>query len=181
MKDVAFEFVDALRAPILTHAQAWADCIPARVLQIIVQARLVSLMKQEELATIPETVAFIMTRTFEAPMDHDWTDIYTHLSCTMCRDWFNEDHFEAVKAPKELTDYQTNYLLRPLRKWIWERRRKYVKQQLKSEEMAKKEKNIQQQEITFEQQPKQTVTVVQDTYPFDKAQKYKQWLETVKA
>ena len=132
-----FELMDALRAPVLTHASSWADCIPERVLKIIPLARMISLLNKEEMASIPECAAFIMTAGMEAPLDGDWTDIYTHVGCKMCQDWFHEDHWEEVKAPRTLTDYQRNYLLNPLRKHIWEKRRKILRERMKSESKLK--------------------------------------------
>ena len=136
--DYIFDLLDALRSPILTHAAAWSDCIPERLLKIIPLARLKSLMLHEEMASYAECTAFIMTRSMEAPMDSSWTDIYTHVSCQVCEEYFREDHWEAVKAPRELTDYQKNYELNPLRRHIYEKRRKILKERLKSEEKEQK-------------------------------------------
>lgn len=121
-----FHFMDILTSPVLTHSVAWKDCIPQRLLREITLQRLISGMKKEEMATEAETVAFIMTRTFDAPMDHDWTEIYTYLSCKVCQELWGEDHWEHVKAPRELTDWQKNDL-RHLRQWIYKRRRMHLK------------------------------------------------------
>lgn len=121
-----FEFMDMLSAPILTHSAAWKDAIPQRLIKEITLYRLIAGMQKEELATLPETVAFIMTRSFDAPMDHDWTDIYTHVSCTVCEQCWGEDHWEQVKAPRILNQYQAG-MLKHLRQWIYRRRRMHVK------------------------------------------------------
>jgi hypothetical protein len=121
-----FEFMDMLAAPILTHSAAWKDAIPKRLIQEITLHRLIAGMQKEELATLPETVAFIMTRSFDAPMDHDWTDIYTHISCKLCEQCWGEDHWEHVRAPRELNSYQAG-MLKHLRQWIYRRRRQHVK------------------------------------------------------
>jgi|SRR6187399_860153 hypothetical protein len=121
-----FEFMDMLSAPILTHSIAWKDAIPQRLIKEITLYRLIAGMQKEELATLPETVAFIMTRSFDAPMDHDWTDIYTHVSCTVCEQCWGEDHWEHVKAPRILNQYQAG-MLKHLRQWIYRRRRMHVK------------------------------------------------------
>jgi len=136
--------MDAVSAPVLTHSAAWKDAIPKRLLDIITIARLKATLMKEELATFPEVCAFVMTRSFDAPMGSDWTDIYTHVSCTVCEEYWGENHWEHVKAPRKLTDYQEKYLLLPLRQWIWRRRREHVKSQIRSEESNKSFSTIQE-------------------------------------
>lgn len=137
-----FHFMDVLSAPILTFSQSWADSIPARLKHIILPERLLYAMQDKELAGDAECVAYIMTRTYESPMSSDWVDIYTHLSCKVAQEHWNQDCWESVSAPKELTDYQKNYLLLPLRKWIYERRRKALKERMKKEVPQKETKEM---------------------------------------
>lgn len=127
-----FDIMDALLAPILTFSEAWADTIPKRLLNIIKVARIIALKNNEQLATFPECSVYIYTRTLESPMHGDWTDIYTHVSCKVCQDWFNEDHWEEVKAPKTLTDWQLSKL-NQLRRHLYERRRLLLKKDYKTE------------------------------------------------
>lgn len=145
-----FDLTDALRAPILTHASAWADCIPERILKIIPLARMIALHNQQEMGTYEECSAFIMTAGMEAPLDSDWTDIYTHVSCTVLERWFKEDCWAEVQAPRTLTEYQRNYLLNPLRKHIWEKRRKLLRERMKSEEKLQ-HAPTQQEQVIIEQ------------------------------
>jgi len=128
-----FNLVDALRSPVLTHSSSWADCIPERIIRRIPEARMINLMQEIEMATDIECSAFIMTASMEAPLDRDWTDIYTHVACKTLQDWFGEDHWEEVRAPRTLTEYQRNYLLNPLKKHIYEKRRKILRQRMKEE------------------------------------------------
>lgn len=145
--------MDALQAPILTHAQSWADTLPKRLLDIIPMARLISLMRGEEMATYPEVVAFIYTRTLEAPMSREWVDIYTHVSCIVCEQYWKEDQWEAVKAPRTLDEYELKQFLNPLRRWIWKRRREVVKQRIKSADNSIKTdiviKEQKEEQLTF--------------------------------
>lgn len=133
----AFDLVDALRSPVLTHSSMWKDMIPQRILDKIPIARLIALHNQVKMATYEECSAFIMTASLEAPMDRDWTDIYTHVCCIVLQRWFNEDQWDEVQAPRTLSEYQRNYLLNPLRKHIWEKRRKLLREQMKSESKLK--------------------------------------------
>lgn len=131
VEDGVFDLVDALSSPVLTHAQIWADCIPDRLLKIVPMARLKSLILQEKFASLAETCAFMMTRTFESPMSSEWVNIYTYVSCKVCEEWWNEDHWKDGIAPGSLTDYENKQFLMPLRLWIYDRRRKVLKQRLK--------------------------------------------------
>jgi len=126
-----FDLMDALRSPVLTHSIAWADTIPERLLKVIPIARLKSLMMKEETATDPETLAFIYTRVLEAPMTREWVDIYTHLGCKVCEEYWKENRWEAVGAPKEISDYDMSYFLKPLKKHIYDKRRKILKEEMK--------------------------------------------------
>lgn len=121
-----FDIVDALQGPVLTFSLSWADTIPARLLDIIPTARLKALMEKEHTATYEECVIYIYTRTLEAPMDSEWTDIYTHVACKTLHHWFSEDHWNEVNAPTELNDWLTSKL-NGLRRHIYENRREMFK------------------------------------------------------
>ena len=88
-------------------------------------------MTKEETATDPEALAFIYTRTLEAPMSSEWTGIYTHLGCKVCEQYWNEDKWDIVGASKDLSEYDTNYYLKPLKRFIYEKRRKILKGEMK--------------------------------------------------
>lgn len=128
-----FDIVDALSAPILTFSHSWADTIPKRLLDIIQVARLKALMQQENTATYAECVVYIYTRTLEAPMDSDWTDIYTHVTCRTLQEWFGEDHWNNVKAHKELSNWLLSKL-NDLRCHIYDKRRQILKGRLRERE-----------------------------------------------
>lgn len=130
--DSIFDLVDALRSPVLTHSEAWKDLIPERILHTIPIARMAYLVQKKEYATEEEAVVFIMTRAFESPMTSEWTDIYTHLSCKVLERHFKEDHWDDVMAPRELDDYSRNYLLNPILKHIYQKRRMILKNRLKT-------------------------------------------------
>lgn len=142
-----FELMDALTSPILTYSQAWADYIPQRLLDLIKPARLVSQLLNEEMATMPEVVTYIMTATLEFPMHGEWVDIYTHCSCIVAEQYWKENHWDKVSAPRELSDYELTQFLNPLRKWIYERRRKILKERMKAEKKARPEPIVVEQEL----------------------------------
>jgi hypothetical protein len=131
--DGVFDILDALTAPILTFSQLWADVIPERLLKQVPMARMISLIKGQQSATEIECVIYLYTRTHEAPMDRDWVDIYTHLSCQTLEDYFNEDHWNEISAPRELTEWLQREL-NGLRQFIYKKRRELLKQRLKTTE-----------------------------------------------
>ena len=132
-----FNLMDALRAPILTHSSSWASAIPSRLLEVIPIDRLALLLSKQETCTDSELVAFIMTATMEAPMTSEWTDIYTHYACKVCEEHWKEDHWDNIKAPRELSSYTIQYHVEPLRRHIYEKRRKIFKEEMK--QLQKKE------------------------------------------
>lgn len=127
-----FEFMDMLTAPIITFSASWADAIPNLLKRDISFSRMVSGMMDEKMATIPETVAYIMTRTLEAPMNHEWTNIYLWCSLDYMKTYRNKTDadFEDIFPPEKLSDYEKS-LLKRLRVWIYEKRREVVKQRIK--------------------------------------------------
>ena len=150
LKKFTLDMMDSLTAPILTFSQAWADTIPERLLKVIPQARLVASLLKEELATYPEACAYIMTRTSEAPMDDHWTNIYLHVSCSVCEQYWKEDHWEQLEAKRELEGYEKG-LLTQLRKRIYDRRRIIVKERIRASEREEKAQ-IQHTAIVVQQQ-----------------------------
>lgn len=153
-----FDLMDALTAPILTFTTSWSDTIPKRILNIIPMARMLSLMKKEQLATYPECAAYLYTRSLEAPMSNEWTEIYLHVCCFTLSSWFNEDHWQELKAQKELPEH-LQYELKRLRNHIYEKRRQKVQIHVKSDlnpnqtdkpsPHLKKSPDIQQGEFDF--------------------------------
>lgn len=136
-----FDIVDALSAPVLTYSPQWADVIPKRMFDIIPLSRMTALMKKEELATYAECVVYMYTRSLEAPMNSEWTDIYTHISCKTLNDWFGENQWEEVKAPKVLTEWLRSKL-NGLRRHIYDKRREILKQKLRDQEKVESELTI---------------------------------------
>ncbi len=133
--DYVFDLVEALTSPVLTFSTSWADCIPKRIMDLIPLARMKALMTKSVTATDEECLVYIMTRTYEAPMNREWTDIYMHLCCKVLELCFNEDHWKEFEAPRKLSDWLESKLT-GLRDHIYRKRREILKGRLKSEEKA---------------------------------------------
>lgn len=137
-EDCIFDITDALRSPILTFSHQWANLIPSRLLNQVTISRMVALLKEECLATYPESCIYLYTASFEGPLDADWTNIYTHVSCKSLQDWFNEDHWNSVKGPRVLNEWLASKLNK-LRRHIYQKRREILNQRIKAEEKLTKE------------------------------------------
>lgn len=134
----SFDLIDALQSPILTHDVSWADTIPERLKKVIPMARMKALMieSEKDLATLPEVLAFMYTRVMIAPLTGEWFEIYMNVSCNVCEEWFHEDHWKTLDAKRELSTYEQTQFLLPLRQFIYERRRKILKERLKENKPA---------------------------------------------
>lgn len=127
-----FEFMDIINAPIITFSSSWVDAIPERLRKDIRIARILSGFALEEMASIAETVAYIITRTYEAPMNQEWTNIYLWCSAHYLKQYANKTNadFEDIHVPEKLNEYE-EFLLKKLRVWIFEKRRTVVKERMK--------------------------------------------------
>ncbi|AXT62443.1 hypothetical protein D1816_19425 [Aquimarina sp. AD10] len=130
--DFVFNFMDCLTSPIIVFKSAWQDIIPKDILKNIKLSRLLCSMQQEEMASLTEALAYMMPRTYEAPMPTEWANIYTWLGLQYAGQFKNADQLGTMKeiAPTELSEYEMG-LLNNLRRWIYDKRRKALKNILK--------------------------------------------------
>jgi hypothetical protein len=133
--DFVFNFMDCLTSPIIVFKSAWQDIIPKDILKNIKLSRLLCSMQQEETASLIEALTYMMPRTYEAPMPTEWVNIYTWLGLQYASQFKNSDQLDAMKkiAPNELSEYEMR-LLNNLRRWIYDKRRKALKDKLKNAE-----------------------------------------------
>jgi len=133
--DFVFNFMACLTSPIIVFKSAWQDIIPEDILKNIKLSRLLCSMQQEKMASLTEALAYMMPRTYEAPMPTEWVNIYTWLGLQYTSRFKNADQFDAMKeiAPKKLSEYEMG-LLNNLRIWIYDKRRKALKDALKNTE-----------------------------------------------
>jgi hypothetical protein len=148
--DFVFDFMDCLASPIIVFKSAWQDTIPKDILNRIKLSRIICSMTKEKMASLTETLAYIMPRTYEAPMPTEWVNIYTWLGLQYAMQTKNNGQLEAMKdiAPKELSDYEKG-LLKNLRIWIYEKRRKALKDILKKNKVSESDGILDIQEKLF--------------------------------
>ncbi|GGA92876.1 hypothetical protein [Puia dinghuensis] len=133
-RDVVFDLTDSLSAPIIVFNESWADTMPEQFVDLVSTARLAAGLTDEQQATEVECILYIYTWSMVSPIDdYHWVNIYTHLSCKVLEEMLEQDRWEIMKAPKELSNEEQQKLL-DLRRWIYTTRRAVVKQRLKEGE-----------------------------------------------
>lgn len=135
--DFVFDFMDCLASPIIVFKSAWQDTIPKDILGRIKLSRIMCSMMKEKMASLTETLAYIMPRTYEAPMPIEWVNIYTWLGLQYAIQFKKTEQLKAMAkiAPNELTNYEKG-LLKNLRVWIYEKRRNALKAILKKNKVS---------------------------------------------
>ena len=148
--DFVFDFMDCLASPIIVFKSAWQDTIPKDILGRIKLSRIICSMTKEKMASLTETLAYIMPRTYEAPMPTEWVNIYTWLGLQYAMQTKNKNQLEAMIeiAPKELSGYEKR-LLKDLRVWIYDKRRKALKDIMKKNKISKEDGILDIQEKLF--------------------------------
>lgn len=131
-KDFVFDLMDCMTSPIIVFESAWKDSIPEEMLKNVKLSRLISSLRNKEMASYTEALVYIMPRTYEAPLAMEWVNIYTWLGLQYALQHKSKEQSEAASeiAPKELSDYEKG-LLDNLRRWIYDQRRKALKARLK--------------------------------------------------
>lgn len=147
-----FNFMDCLTSPIIVFKSAWQDIIPEDILKNIKPSRLLCAVQQEEMASLTETLVYIMPRTYEAPMPTEWVNIYTWLGLQYAIQFKNNDQLNEMTeiAPSKLSEYEMG-LLNNLRRWIYDKRRKALKDRLKNAEKSEMKILSENQKGLFEE------------------------------
>lgn len=127
------DFMDLLQSPIIVYPSQWQDAVPKDLLNNITIARMLTQMRGEHMASLTEVVAYMMPRTYEAPMPSEWVNIYTWCGLQYAKTFKKTAQMEAMEevAPQQLSEYEMG-LLKSLRVWIYEKRRKALKDSMKT-------------------------------------------------
>ena len=85
------------------------------------------------MASLTEVVAYMMPRTFEAPLPSEWVNIYTWCGLQFAKTLEKTGRILAMEeiAPQQLSKYE-KVLLQKLRVWIYEKRRQALRDKLKT-------------------------------------------------
>ncbi|MFC4218993.1 hypothetical protein [Flagellimonas marina] len=131
--DFVLDFLDLLQSPIIVYPSQWQDAVPKDLLNNVTMARMLTQMRGEHMASLTEVVTYMMPSTFESPMPSEWVNIYTWCGLEYAKTFKKDGQIEAMKevAPKQLSEYEMG-LLKRLRVWIYEKRRKALKDSMKT-------------------------------------------------
>lgn len=143
------DLVGALFDPIIVWPGGWMDTLPEWILGEIKMQRLVQLMvarkdeSQRGLATDAEAMAYMYPRTMEAPLGHDWTEIYLYLGTRVMGSNMSGRNREFPQDIRKdtLTDGQMRDL-NHLKRWIYSQRIEARRQRDKSERRQRRENEI---------------------------------------
>ena len=131
MEELAYVFTDR----IVLHRSPWASSLPDWVRGHIITERLIALMKGEAgMATDAEAMAYIYPASMDAPLDHDWSEIYLYVA-TRTMELAGKTIPANVRVDS-LDSYRMG-MLNHLKRWIYERRVKHrpkKEREVKSEE-----------------------------------------------
>ncbi|MBA7701470.1 hypothetical protein ES703_110210 [subsurface metagenome] len=146
------ELVGVFSDPIIVMPGGWGESLPEWLKTSITLERLVmnmAVIKGElPTGTDAEACAYLNTASFEAPMGHDWTQIYLYIATKVYEKWRTKE--SGVTMPDDirvesLTDEQMRDLNR-LKAWIYSKRvaarldrERGVRREKKKEEVEKKE------------------------------------------
>ena len=133
--------VEVFKAPIVVMPGGWGDTLPDWIKGEITLQRLIRLAKgDDDLATDAEAVAYLYTAALEAPIDHEWAQIYFYLVTKLKGEAVPPD----IRV-ETLTDYECSELDR-FKRWIRERQRKALHERRKAEIRAERGQDDEQQQ-----------------------------------
>jgi len=130
--------VEVFTAPLIVYPSGWADTLPDWIKPEVTLQRLARLMKGDDgLATDVEALAYMYPRALEAPLDHDWTQIYLYLGTKVMgsRLTSKEVGIPTDIKVEQLSPDQERELI-GLKRWIRERQRKAVAEKRRAEKKA---------------------------------------------
>jgi hypothetical protein len=135
------EIVGALTDPIIVYPGGWGDTLPEWLKTSITLERLSMNMKalkgEEMTGTDAEAVAYLMTASLTAPMDHDWAQIYLYVAAQTYRRWGKNEMPPDIVVDK-LDDGQIADLNR-LKEWLYHRRTQARRERDRAERHRKKD------------------------------------------
>ena len=148
------ELVGVFTDPIIVYPSGWQDTLPDWIKPAITMERLLECAKSSKdgqpTATDAEAMAYMYPRTLEAPLDHDWTEIYMYLATQVVRRHQKTEIPEDI-AGESLTGQQTR-MLNELKAWIYDRRTKVRDERRRTEKrVAKEEAEVHRKETMGEQ------------------------------
>lgn len=154
ISDIVGTFYD----PIIVSPGGWGDTLPPWVKNAITLERLEMNIRmtrgEQPTGTDCEAMAYLYTRSLEAPMGHDWGQIYLYIASKCYERWSKLHGFENT-LPEDIRvtklDIHQMYDLDHLKAWLYRTRIKARKEKNQQEKRERKEQAA--QEYVEEQMP----------------------------
>ncbi|MBU2536592.1 MAG: hypothetical protein KKD83_10590 [Chloroflexi bacterium] len=144
ISDIVGVFTD----PILVMPGGWGDTLPDWLKGAITMERLMSnveaLKTGEMTGTDAEACAYLYTASLEAPMDHDWTQIYLYIAGKTYQRHKQGEMPEDIRV-ESLRDDQLRDLNR-LKEWIYRQRATIRQERDRAERRQQKEAAVAERE-----------------------------------
>ncbi|MBA7607531.1 hypothetical protein ES703_14690 [subsurface metagenome] len=145
------DIVGVFSDPIISFPSPWNQDIPQWVKDRIVLERLIMnvrvLKGEEPTGTDAEALAYLMPASLEAPMGHDWTQIYLYIAARVCA-------AAGMEVPEDIrVEELSDDLMRDLNRlkaWIYQQR---IKVRLERERSARRLEKEEKAERKKEAQP----------------------------
>ena len=134
-KERVFDICDALQSPIIMYPSPWQSFIPRRMIETIPVERMKALANDEYTATIVECAVYLYPASLEAPLDHDWTEIYLYCCTHYMKLWQQDIKIDKDICVDTLDDHRTEMLHR-LCRWMYDKRRKSLKENMRAQKKA---------------------------------------------
>ena len=138
------DLVGSLTDPIIVMPGGWGDTLPDWIREEITVERMVENMKaikgEELMGTDAEVVAYLYTASLEAPMDHDWVEIYLYMASKVMKRHTKQEMPADMRVVEKLTRNQEDDLLR-FRRWLYETRVRARQERDRSERRERKDQD----------------------------------------
>ncbi len=129
------ELVGALMDPIIVWPGGWEDTLPDWIKSEITLERLAQNMKalkgEKPTTTDAEVCAYLYTRSLEAPMDSDWTQIYLYVAGKVAARGKNAQIPDDIRVDSLNAEQMRE--LQELKDWIYQHRVKARQEKRRAE------------------------------------------------
>jgi len=139
------ELVGVFSDPIIVMPGGWGDTLPDWIRPAITQERLIANMEAAKTGvmtgTDAEACAYLYTASLEAPMDHDWSQIYLYIAGKVYERHRTKDSGVSMPEDIKVDKLDRNQMddLNHLKAWLYDRRVKNRKGKDQAERRQKKE------------------------------------------
>jgi hypothetical protein len=116
------DLVGSLTDPIIVMPGGWGEDLPGWIREEITIERMIENMKavkgEELMGTDAEVVAYLYTASLEAPISHDWVEIYLYMASKVMKRHTKQETPADMRVLEKLTRNQEDDLLR-FKRWLY--------------------------------------------------------------